>query len=58
MIKSAFGINDNELNWFGSYLTNREQVCCVNNYISSRKTIKSGVPPGINSWSVDVPIIY
>ena len=46
MIKSAFGIYDNELNWFGSYLTNREQVCCVNNYISSRKTIKSGVPQG------------
>ena len=44
-MKNQFGIYDNELNWFGSYLTNREQVCCVN-YISSCKTIKSGVPQG------------
>jgi hypothetical protein len=45
-MKNQFGIHDNELNWFTSYLTDREQVCCVNDHISSRKLIKSGVPQG------------
>ncbi len=45
-MKNQFGIQDNELNWFTSYLTDREQVCCVNDHISSRKLIKSGVPRG------------
>ena len=31
------GIHNNELNWFTSYLTEREQVRCVNDHISSRK---------------------
>lgn len=45
-MKDQFGIHDNELIWFTSYLTDREQVCCVNDHISSRKPIKSGVPQG------------
>ena len=44
-MQNQFGIHDNELNWFTSYLTDREQVCCVNNHISSRKSI-GGVPQG------------
>ena len=29
-MKDQFGIRENELNWFTSYLTDRQQVCCVN----------------------------
>jgi hypothetical protein len=28
--ETQFGISNNELNWFKSYLTNREQVCTIN----------------------------
>ncbi len=28
-MKDQFGIRENELNWFTSYLTDRQQVCCV-----------------------------
>ena len=45
-MQNQFGIHDNELNWFTSYLTDREQVCCVNDHISSRKSIRSGVLQG------------
>ena len=45
-MQNQFGIHDSELNWFTSYLTNREQVCCVNDHISSHKSIRSGVPQG------------
>ncbi len=41
-----FGISDIELRWFESYLNNREQVCIVNNLMSSSKRIVSGVPQG------------
>ena len=46
IMQNQFGIHDNELNWFTSYLTDREQVSCVNNHISSRKSIRNGVPQG------------
>ena len=45
-LKDQFGISDIELRWFESYLTNREQVCIVNNSMSSSKRIVSGVPQG------------
>ena len=45
-MKDQFGIRENELNWFTSYLTDRQQVCCVNDHISSWKSIESGVPQG------------
>ena len=32
-MKDQFGIRENELNWFTSYLTDRQQVCCVNDLI-------------------------
>ena len=28
-MKDQFGIRENELNWFTSYMTDRQQVCCV-----------------------------
>ena len=45
-MKNLFRIYDSELAWFASYLTNREQVCCVNGYMSTRKERISGVPQG------------
>ncbi len=45
-MKDQFGIRENELNWFTSYLTDRQQVCCVNDHISCWKSIESGVPQG------------
>ena len=45
-LKDQFGISDIELRWFESYLNNREQVCIVNNLMSSSKRIVSGVPQG------------
>ncbi len=45
-MKNLFGIQDSELIWFASYLSNREQACYVNGHMSSRKKIISGVPQG------------
>ena len=47
-MQNQFGIHDDELK-IGlrtSFLTDREQICCVNDNISSRKPIRSGVPQG------------
>ena len=35
-----------ELNWFKSYLTNREQHLIINGQLSSKKIITCGVPQG------------
>ena len=45
-MKMRFGITSIELKCFESYLSNREQQCCVNEQLSSNKTITSGVPQG------------
>ena len=45
-MKTQFGLRNVELDWFTSYLANREQVCDINGCISSSKTIKTGVPQG------------
>jgi retron-type reverse transcriptase len=45
-LKNQFGIHDIELKWFESYLTNREQVCLVNDRTSLPKKIRCGVPQG------------
>ena len=45
-MRSQFGITDKELEWFSSYLTNREQICTVNGNISLPKKITYGVPQG------------
>ena len=41
-----YGILDNELNWFNSYLSSREQYVQVYPNKSSKYIIKSGVPQG------------
>ena len=43
-----FGISGIPLNWFKSYLSNRdrEQQCLVNGHLSSPRMIKCGVPQG------------
>ena len=45
-MRTRFGISSTELKWFESYLSNREQQCCINEQISSKKTITCGVPQG------------
>jgi hypothetical protein len=39
-----YGIKDNELKWFQSYLSNRTQCCFVNGVLSSSQIISCGVP--------------
>ena len=34
-LETLFGISNNELKWFKSYLTNREQVCAINRHLLS-----------------------
>ena len=43
-----YGVKDNALTWFTSYLSGRTQVCRVNNTISSSKPVTCGVPQGSN----------
>ena len=44
-----YGVKGSALSWFKSYLTHREQVCKIDNIISTTpKNIKCGVPPGSN----------
>ena len=45
-MKTQFGFSNIELDWFQSYLTNREQVCHINGKCSSSKKIITGVPQG------------
>ena len=45
-LKNQFGICDNELNWFSSYLNDRMQVCYVNGQTSAPKIIVNGIPQG------------
>ena len=42
----AYGISDNHLDWFKSYLNNRTQYVVYSNAISDIKTITHGVPQG------------
>jgi len=41
-----YGIQDNELSWFKSYLCNRSQAVRVNSYLSDFKTYNTGIPQG------------
>jgi len=41
-----FGIRDNKLNWFISYLSNRKQICDVNGSLSDTSNVDIGVLQG------------
>ena len=41
-----YGVNENELEWFGSYLFNCRQVVKVQNHISSELPLRVGIPQG------------
>ena len=43
-----YGVKGSALRWFKSYLMHREQVCKIDNIISTPKNIKCGVPQGSN----------
>lgn len=45
-LKSSFGIKDQVLKWFTSYLTNRSQFISINGGTSKRFDLKYGVPKG------------
>ena len=53
-MKKRFSISSMELNWFESYLSNREQQCSINEQLSSKKTITCGVPQG----SIVGPLLF
>ena len=43
-----YGIRGHTLAWFRSYLTNRTQICKVNQAMSDARTVKCGIPQGSN----------
>ena len=43
---TLYGLDDNALAWFTSYLSNREFYVSIDNHMSDKATIASGVPQG------------
>ena len=43
-----YGIEQESLKWFQSYLHDRKQVCCVNGHMSNSRSVSCGVPQGSN----------
>ena len=43
---SFYGICDKSIQWFNSYLTDRQQKCYVNDVLSTAKHLECGVPQG------------
>ena len=43
-----YGIDQNGIRFFKSYLSNRSQICCVNGEISDAVKTTFGVPQGSN----------
>ena len=41
-----YGIQGIELQWFESYLSERQQYCSVNNHHSQLASVKAGIPQG------------
>jgi hypothetical protein len=44
----VYGIQEQALKWFRSYLTDRTQMCKIKQTTSSKRIIKCGVPQGSN----------
>jgi hypothetical protein len=44
-----YGVDENGIQFFESYLNNRSQRCCVNGELSETAKITCGVPQGSNS---------
>ena len=42
----AYGVKGTEIEWFKSYLSDRQQFCSVKNATSSTLTLKCGIPQG------------
>jgi len=53
-LEVTFGVQDAALNWFKSYLTDRQQTVRINGYYSQTTKLKSGVPQG----SVLGPLLF
>ena len=51
---SKYGVDQDTLKWFKSYLTNRIQRCNVNNHLSSANPLNCGVPQG----SIIGPLLF
>ena len=49
-----YGIRGTALNWFISYLNNRQQCVCIDKVLSNFKEIRCGVPQG----SVLGPLLF
>ena len=43
---NAYGISGVAGNWFRSYLSERQQMCCVNGHSSNSPFLRCGVPQG------------
>ncbi|CAB4022271.1 Hypothetical predicted protein [Paramuricea clavata] len=54
-LETQFVISNKELNWFKSYLTNREQVCTINGHTSSAKKIIC--EEKVKAWSQEVDVL-
>ena len=51
---TKYGVDQDALKWFKSYLTNRMQRCNVNNHLSSGSPLNCGVPQG----SIIGPLLF
>ena len=43
---SIYGLNENALDWFASYLKTRNQKCIVNGHLSYSRSLTFGIPQG------------